>query len=136
MTPPALALEVHALTKAFGGLRAVDQVSLQVPAGERRVLIGPNGAGKTTLFHCITGTLRPTAGTVTFFGRDVTRMAEHRRTGLGTALLTHAFAEFQRRGRLRAGLGVDAESTTGAVRLYERAGMSVQWRWDIWEREE
>jgi ribosomal protein S18 acetylase RimI-like enzyme len=63
-------------------------------------------------------------------------LREHRRTGLGTALLTHAFAEFQRRGRLRAGLGVDAESTTGAVRLYERAGMSVQWRWDIWEREE
>jgi branched-chain amino acid transport system ATP-binding protein len=83
VTTPALALEVHALTKEFGGLRAVDQVSLQVPAGERRVLIGPNGAGKTTLFHCITGTLRPTAGTVAFLGRDVTRMAEHRRTGLG-----------------------------------------------------
>ena len=62
-------------------------------------------------------------------------LREHRRTGLGTALLTHAFAELQRRGRLRAGLGVDAESTTGAVGLYERAGMSVLWRWDIWERE-
>ena len=61
-------------------------------------------------------------------------LPEHRRLGLGTALLTHAFAEFQRRGRLRAELGVDAESTTGAVRLYERAGMRVQWRWDIWER--
>ena len=58
----------------------------------------------------------------------------HRRTGLGTALLTHAFDEFQRRGRLRAELGVDAESTTGAVGLYERAGMRVLWRWDIWER--
>ena len=57
-----------------------------------------------------------------------------RHAGLGTALLTHAFAEFQRRGRKRAGLGVDAESTTGAVRLYERAGMRVLWRWDIWER--
>lgn len=61
-------------------------------------------------------------------------LREHRRAGLGTALLTHALAEFQRRGRLRAGLGVDAESTTGAVRLYERAGMRVLWRWDIWER--
>lgn len=58
----------------------------------------------------------------------------YRRTGLGTALLTHAFAEFRRRGRLRAELGVDAESTTGAVGLYERAGMRVLWRWDIWER--
>jgi mycothiol synthase len=62
-------------------------------------------------------------------------LREHRRTGLGTALLTHAFAEFQRRGRLRAELGVDAESTTGAVGLYERAGMRVLWRWDIWERD-
>ncbi len=61
-------------------------------------------------------------------------LREHRHAGLGTALLTHAFAEFQRRGRKRAGLGVDAESTTGAVRLYERAGMRVLWRWDIWER--
>ena len=62
-------------------------------------------------------------------------LREHRRTGLGTALLTHAFDEFQRRGRLRAELGVDAESTTGAVGLYERAGMRVLWRWDIWERD-
>ena len=58
----------------------------------------------------------------------------YRRQGLGAALLTHAIAEFQRRGRLRVELGVDAESTTGAVRLYERAGMRVVQRWDIWER--
>jgi mycothiol synthase len=61
-------------------------------------------------------------------------LREHRRTGLGTALLTHAFAEFQRRGRHHAQLGVDAESTTGAVGLYERAGMRVLWRWDILEK--
>jgi branched-chain amino acid transport system ATP-binding protein len=77
------AIEVIALGKEFGGLRAVDGVSLAVPAGERRVLIGPNGAGKTTLFHCITGTLRPSSGRVCLFGRDVTRLAEHRRTALG-----------------------------------------------------
>lgn len=77
------AIEVSALGKEFGGLRAVDGVSLAVPAGERRVLIGPNGAGKTTLFHCITGTLRPSSGRVALFGRDVTRLAEHRRTALG-----------------------------------------------------
>jgi hypothetical protein len=47
---------------------------------------------------------------------------------------TLAIAEFQRRGRLRVELGVDAESTTGAVRLYERAGMQAVQRWDIWER--
>ena len=58
------AVEVADLVKEFGGLRAVDGVSLRVSPGERRVLIGPNGAGKTTLFHCITGTLAPTAGRV------------------------------------------------------------------------
>jgi len=62
-------------------------------------------------------------------------LREHRRSGLGTALLTHSFAELQRRGRVTAELGVDAESTTGAVGLYERAGMRVLWQWDIWERE-
>jgi branched-chain amino acid transport system ATP-binding protein len=77
------AVEVGELTKEFGGLRAVERVSLRVEAGERRVLIGPNGAGKTTLFHCITGTLRPTAGRVALFGGDVTHLAEHRRTALG-----------------------------------------------------
>jgi branched-chain amino acid transport system ATP-binding protein len=80
MTP---IVEVRTLVKDFGGLRAVDGVSLGVSAGERRVLIGPNGAGKTTLFHCITGTHRPTEGRVSLFGRDVTRLAEHRRTALG-----------------------------------------------------
>jgi branched-chain amino acid transport system ATP-binding protein len=71
-------------------------VSLSVGAGERRVLIGPNGAGKTTLFHCITGTLRPTRGSVQLFGRDVTHDAEHRRTALGmgrTFQITNVFPD-------------------------------------------
>jgi len=92
----AAAIEVGALAKVFGGLAAVDGVSLTVAAGERRVLIGPNGAGKTTLFHCITGTLRPTRGSVRLFGRDVTQDAEHRRTALGmgrTFQITNVFPE-------------------------------------------
>jgi branched-chain amino acid transport system ATP-binding protein len=90
------ALEVGDLAKVFGGLAAVDGVSLAVAAGERRVLIGPNGAGKTTLFHCVTGTLRPTRGRVRLFGRDVTHEPEHRRTALGmgrTFQITNVFAE-------------------------------------------
>jgi branched-chain amino acid transport system ATP-binding protein len=91
-----LALEVGDLAKVFGGLAAVDGVSLAVATGERRVLIGPNGAGKTTLFHCVTGTLRPTRGVVRLFGRDVTREPEHRRTALGmgrTFQVTNVFPD-------------------------------------------
>ena len=77
------AIEVARLSKTFGGLLAVDDVSLAVPAGERRVLIGPNGAGKTTLFHCIAGTLQPTSGDILMFGESVTTMAENRRTTRG-----------------------------------------------------
>jgi len=90
------AVEVRDLSKVFGGLAAVDGVSLAVPAGERRALIGPNGAGKTTLFHCVTGTLAPTRGSVALFGRDVTREPEHRRTALGmgrTFQITNVFAD-------------------------------------------
>ena len=70
-------------SKAFGGLRAVDGVSLEVRPGERRAIIGPNGAGKTTLFSLISGELPPTDGRITLFGRDVTRLAPHRRAALG-----------------------------------------------------
>ncbi|HEU5320136.1 MAG TPA: ABC transporter ATP-binding protein [Methylomirabilota bacterium] len=65
----AHALEVVGLRKSFGGLPAIDGVSLAVAEGERRLLLGPNGAGKTTLFNLITGELTPDAGTVRVFGR-------------------------------------------------------------------
>ena len=79
------ALEIANLSKAFGGLLALDGVSLRIPAGERRALIGPNGAGKTTLFNCIAGRLAPSAGRVLLFGRDVTGLAEPQRAALGLA---------------------------------------------------
>lgn len=78
-----MAVQIEQLAKVFGGLRAVDSVSLSVTPGERRMLIGPNGAGKTTLFHCIAGTLQPTAGQVKLFGREISRLPENRRTALG-----------------------------------------------------
>jgi branched-chain amino acid transport system ATP-binding protein len=79
------ALALDGVSRAFGGLRAVDAVSLAVGAGERRALIGPNGAGKTTLFNLIAGTIPVSAGSITLFGRDVTRVAPHRRAALGLA---------------------------------------------------
>ncbi len=63
----------------------MDDVTLAVRAGERRALIGPNGAGKTTLFNLISGELSASAGSITLFGRDVTRAAAHRRAALGLA---------------------------------------------------
>jgi len=65
-------LEVAGLTKTFGGLTAVDDVSFSIGSGELVGLIGPNGAGKTTLFNTITGVLDPDSGTVTFEGTDIT----------------------------------------------------------------
>ena len=79
------ALCLSDISKAFGGLMAVDGVSLQVKPGERRALLGPNGAGKTTLFHLISGELAPTSGHIHLFGRDVTRLPPHRRAALGMA---------------------------------------------------
>src|SRR3989442_15447629 len=80
------ALELRSVSKAFGGLRAVDDVALAVRAGERRALIGPNGAGKTTLFNPISGELPASTGTITLFGRDVPRAAARPRPSHGVPL--------------------------------------------------
>ena len=65
-------MQVDAVTRRFGGLIAVNDVSFDVRAGEILALIGPNGAGKTTMFNVITGALRPSAGRITFAGKDIT----------------------------------------------------------------
>jgi len=70
-------LEVHNLVKAFGGLKANDDVSFTVEKGELLGLIGPNGAGKTTLFNCIAGMFPPSSGRIVFNGHDVTALGAH-----------------------------------------------------------
>ena len=81
-------LEGRSLTIAFGGVHAVQEVSMEIQPRELVGLIGPNGAGKTTLLRLLTGVLRPDSGRVLFEGRDITRMPIHRRAQLGFAL-TH-----------------------------------------------
>lgn len=83
MTRPLL--QVREVSRWFGGLRAVDNVSFDLHEGEILGLIGPNGAGKTTMFETISGFHRPTAGTITFDGRDITGQPPHRlaRMGIG-----------------------------------------------------
>ena len=78
-------LEIAGLNRFFGGLPAVQNVTLKVEAGERRLLLGPNGAGKTTLFNLIAGDLKPSSGTISLFGRDVTKLRTDQRTQCGVA---------------------------------------------------
>jgi branched-chain amino acid transport system ATP-binding protein len=78
-------LEVTNVTKRFGSLTAVSDMSLFVPRGELRAIIGPNGAGKTTFFNLISGFFPPNSGKIVFDGVDVTTLAAHRRVELGMA---------------------------------------------------
>jgi len=81
MTAPVL--ETRNLTRRFGGLIAVDDLSLTLPGGKLHAIIGPNGAGKTTLFNLISGLLQPNAGQVLFRGRDITGLPAHEISRLG-----------------------------------------------------
>ena len=77
------ALILGGVTRAFGALRAVDEVSLTVAAGQKYAILGSNGAGKTTLFNAITGDFPPTAGRIYFFGEDITDLPPHERIRKG-----------------------------------------------------
>ena len=78
-------LVIKSVSKRFGSLVAVRDVSLSVEKGELRAIIGPNGAGKTTFFNLISGFFPPTGGTIVFDGRDITALPAHQRVALGIA---------------------------------------------------
>jgi branched-chain amino acid transport system ATP-binding protein len=82
---PAPLLEAQGVTLAFGGVRALSDVSFAVQPGSITAVIGPNGAGKTSLFNTISGFYRPTAGRIRFRGQDITRIPAPRRAKLGLA---------------------------------------------------
>lgn len=77
------ALELRGVTKLFGALAAISDVTFSVRPGERRAVLGSNGAGKTTLFNCITGDFLPTSGTIRLFGEDVTAFPAYERIRRG-----------------------------------------------------
>ena len=81
MTEPAIRL--RGVSRRFGALQAVRDVSFDVMPGERRAVLGPNGAGKTTLFNTICGDFPPTSGSIALFGADITRLRPHQRTRRG-----------------------------------------------------
>jgi branched-chain amino acid transport system ATP-binding protein len=124
-------LEARGISKVFGRLRAVDDVSAEVRPGEILGLIGPNGAGKSTFFNCLTGDLAPTAGTVTFAGQDVTRRSPEARAELGLARtfqLPQTFTGMSVLENVMIGAflrtSVTAEARARAEAILERVGMA------------
>ena len=142
-------LSVRGLHKHFGGVLAVNDVGLELAEGELHAVIGPNGAGKTTLIHLLSGALTADAGTIVLDGRDVTRLAMHRRVRLGLARsyqITSVFPNFtvlenlalalqgagrpDDRDRARAeldgvGLGNRADQLAGALAHGERRQLEL-----------
>jgi branched-chain amino acid transport system ATP-binding protein len=79
------ALNVDSLSKEFGGVTALSDITFKVHVGERLAIIGPNGAGKSTLFNVLCGQLKPTRGNIYFFGQEISRFPVHKRAQLGLA---------------------------------------------------
>src|SRR6516225_3824372 len=112
-----IALETAGLEKHFGGIAAVNGVSLTIEKGARHALIGPNGAGKTTVINLLTGVLRPSAGRILLEGRDITALEAHKRVRLG---LTRTFQINQ------LFLDLTPLETVGLA-IPERMGTATQW---------
>jgi branched-chain amino acid transport system ATP-binding protein len=90
------AIELRGVSRSFGALAALTDVTLSVRPGERRAVLGSNGAGKTTLLNCVTGDFPPTSGTVRFFGEDVTTLPPHERIRRGLRRTYQISLLFQR----------------------------------------
>jgi branched-chain amino acid transport system ATP-binding protein len=136
-------LEVENVSRHFGSLVAVDNVSMSVEAGELRAVIGPNGAGKTTFFNLISGFLAPTSGRILFDNEDITRLLPARRVWRGisrTFQVTEVFPELSVRENLRIAAEVaagyrlrpwisrqaDAEVSARVTDLSDMGGLSDQ----------
>jgi branched-chain amino acid transport system ATP-binding protein len=128
-------LETHDIVVAFGGNRALDEISLSVEAGMVTGLIGPNGAGKTTMFNVITGLLSPGDGHVRLDGKDVTKLPPHKRAQRGLARTfqrLELFTSLTVRDNIRVageirnhwGLGDNLDATAEAERIIELVGLA------------
>jgi branched-chain amino acid transport system ATP-binding protein len=95
LTTKAPQLSIEGVAKRFGGVRAVDDVSIDVPRGKILAVIGPNGAGKTSLLNMVSGFYRPDSGRITFEGRDITRFTPSRIAELGFARTFQNIALFK-----------------------------------------
>lgn len=124
-------LSLTNVSKSYGAVKAIDDFSLALTQGEALGVIGPNGAGKTTLFNLITGNERPNAGTVTFSGRDITRLdaAARCRAGIGRSYqIPHPFASMTVFENVLVGAAFGAgrgekEGMPVAIRALEKTGL-------------
>jgi branched-chain amino acid transport system ATP-binding protein len=130
-------IEIRDLRRAFGGVVALDGVSLRLTEGERRAVIGPNGAGKTTLVNILAGEIAPTSGAVRLAGEDITRLGSWQRARLGLAHVyqrTELFAPLSarenvalavagRRGPYRVFLAPPRAEYAEADAMLERVGL-------------
>ena len=126
--PPEAILQLDHVTKRFGGLTAVNDVSLQISRGEIFSLIGPNGAGKTTLFAAIAGFHRPESGKVAFEGKDITGLPPHRICAAGmvrTFQITQPFAGISVRENIMVGAYFRTADRRTATRLAESVAAQV-----------
>ena len=126
-------LQVQNVSRAFGGLRAVQNVSLEVPVGSLTALIGPNGAGKTTLFALMSGFLAPDTGRIVFDGHDITGQTPHLNAKLGmtrTFQIVQPFASQTVRENIAVGAHLHQSHRGLALRaaeeVAERVGLSAQ----------
>lgn len=126
-------LQVQNVSRAFGGLRAVQSVSLEVPVGSLTALIGPNGAGKTTLFALLSGFLKPDSGRIVFEGRDITGQAPHLNARLGltrTFQIVQPFASQTVRENIAVGAHLHQShrrlALDAAQEVAKRVGLSAQ----------
>lgn len=138
-----VAVELKNLIKNFGGVRAVNDVSLCVEAGERRAIIGPNGAGKTTLLNLIGGRYPCDRGQILLFDRDITYLPDYRRIEFGVARtfqLTSVFLDLPVLDNIL--LSIQAvkpyrfrmlKPQRGYAELLDRAAMFLN-KWDLWEK--
>ena len=121
-------LDIRNLSKSFGGLKATDDVSLDLRPGEIHALIGPNGAGKTTLIHQICGTLKPGGGSIRFLGQEILGLgvSARARLGLGRTFQISSLAMRQFRGGDGGASGEADAVERGHCRLGEpRIGHNV-----------
>lgn len=130
--PPLL--EIRNISKRFGGLLALNNVSFNVHEGTIHGLIGPNGAGKTTLFNVIAGAFPPSAGSVSYRGEDITAMPSHRMAGIGigrTFQIMKPFGSMSVLENVRIATygrtGSTDEATAEAARVIEMVGLE-RWR--------